>query len=66
MSIQGFLADLDKQIDELEKERAKTRVPNNQDKIDKQLMGLRVLKSKAESTCNSTHERVHIDSHVIP
>lgn len=50
MSMQGFIADLDKQIEELERERAKTCVPKTLERIDTRLMQLRVLKAQAEST----------------
>lgn len=50
MSMQGFIADLDKQIEELERERDKTRVPKNLEKVNARLMQLRVIKAQAEST----------------
>jgi hypothetical protein len=48
--MQGFIADLDKQIEELERERAKCRLHKDIEKINARLMQLRVLKAQAEST----------------
>lgn len=47
MSIQGFMVMLDAELTKLEFDLANTKIPKNQDQIQKRIDELRVLRSRA-------------------